>query len=285
MLYRLDLAKKRQLTLLGRTNENPPWRHDGRRLPYNHLILIVSGECACRIEEFLFHAVTGDLIFIPAEKFYKLTTNDHCEYCFGCFYMDYELADEKSPAIFTRKLPQKDQKFWLPDVDEKIICLSDHVKLSEADFARILAIFTRCQTLSMSGKYSDRLLIDTHFDELLLYASKAACDDPAKHSTGLSLDRMINYIDEHYSDKITPESLSERFGLSKEHICALFKEQFDVSVSEYVHSVKLNHATELLSNSAMNISQIADYLGYSSVYYFSKLFKARFGVSPSKYKA
>ncbi len=40
---------------------------------------------------------------------------------------------------------------------------------------------------------------------------------------------------------------------------------------------------DLLSNSAMNISQIAEYLGYSSVYYFSRLFKRRCGVSPISY--
>ena len=83
--------------------------------------------------------------------------------------------------------------------------------------------------------------------------------------------------------KRQPESLSERFSLSKEHICSLFRGELGITVSEYVNMVKLNHAVELLSNSSMNVSQISEYLGYSSVYYFSRLFKRRYGVSPTGY--
>ena len=86
MLYKLDLNQDIFTEIIGRTNENPPWRHKGRVMPYNHLMLIVSGSCACRIEDRLFKALPGDLLFIPANSFYKLTTADHCEYCFACFY-------------------------------------------------------------------------------------------------------------------------------------------------------------------------------------------------------
>ena len=86
MLYKLDLSQNIFPEIIGRTNENPPWRHKGRVMPYNHLMLIVSGSCACRIEDRLFKALPGDLLFIPANSFYKLTTADHCEYCFACFY-------------------------------------------------------------------------------------------------------------------------------------------------------------------------------------------------------
>ena len=111
-----------------------------------------------------------------------------------------------------------------------------------------------------------------------------ACGEAFSETAPLSLDRMVGYIGEHFSEKIMLDSLSARFGLSKEHICSLFRNEFGMSVGGYINSVKLDRAMELLSNSSMNVSQIADYLNYSSVYYFSRLFKSRFGFSPSHYK-
>lgn len=284
MLYKLELSQNNYITILGRTNENPPWRHDGRKVSYNHLILIVSGSCACRIEDRLFKALPGDLLFIPADKFYKLTTVDHCEYCFACFYAGYKTADKRELSACLATLPGMEKKFYLCKPDAKQICLSDHVTLTESEAARMLALFTKCQTLGMSGKYLDRLMIDAHFDELLISACEAACRGGTQRPTSLSLDRMTGYIVEHFNEKVTPDSLSKVFGLSKEHICNLFKSGLGMTVSEYVNMVKLDRALELLSNSSMNISQIAEYLGYSSVYYFSKVFKSRFGVSPSRCK-
>lgn len=284
MRYKLDLSAERRLEVLGRTNENPPWRHNGRSLSWNHLLLIVSGTCTCRIESRTFYAVRGDIVFIPAGKYYKLSTTDHCEYCFACFYAGYQPADEADISEMFKKLPTPEKKFFLPEQKNRVICIPDHVRLPDTDYAKLLSLFTRCQMLEASGNCFDRILIDTCFDALLLYVSGAAFRNPMSGTTNLSLERMTRYIGEHFNERISLDTLAKKFGLSKEHICALFRSGFDMTVSEYVNTVKLEHATELLSNSSMNISQIADYLGYSSVYYFSRVFKARFGASPSKYK-
>ena len=284
MLYKIDLSDKHIINILGRTNENPPWRHDGRIVNYNHLLLIVSGSCACRIGDRLFKATPGDLIFIPAHKFYKLTTVDHCEYCFACFYAEYESAEETDISYCLRKLPDAEKRFFLYKDEKRPICLAEQLHLGEAENARMLALFTRCQTLAVTRSYLDRLMIDAHFDELLINAAEAACRGGTKRVSSLSLDRMTGYIGENISERITPDSLSKAFGLSKEHICSLFRSGLGMTVSEYVNMIKLDRAMELLSNSSMNISQISEYLGYSSVYYFSKIFKSRFGVSPSHYK-
>ena len=84
MLYKFHLQDVKVL-LLGRTNENPPWRHEGRKTAYHHVVLILSGSCKCRIEHRTYDLAAGDLLYIPGEKFYKFTTKDHCEYFFACF--------------------------------------------------------------------------------------------------------------------------------------------------------------------------------------------------------
>lgn len=284
MLYKLDLQKKHCAEILGRTNENPPWRHGGRAVSYNHLCLIVSGNCECRIGDRSFDVEAGDLVFIPADTYYKLTTSDYCEYYFACFAGKHEHATEADLSKCLGKMPEMPKKFYIPATPEKEICVADHIKLGKTAKARVLTLFNRCHILCASANYLDRLKTDAVFDELLLCACEAACGEAFSETAPLSLDRIVRYIGEHFSEKITLDSLSARFGLSKEHICSLFRNEFGMSVGGYINSVKLDRAMELLSNSSMNVSQIADYLNYSSVYYFSRLFKTRFGFSPSHYK-
>ena len=165
-----------------------------------------------------------------------------------------------------------------------MICLVEHTHPDAATYSNLLALFTRGQSLYSTGRYLDRLMIDIYFHEMLIFASKTACSGNERCGKySLSLERMLRYIDQNFTGRISPESLSERFSLSKEHICSLFRGELGMTVSEYVNMVKLNHAVELLSNSSMNVSQISEYLGYSSVYYFSRLFKRRYGVSPTGY--
>lgn len=51
----------------------------------------------------------------------------------------------------------------------------------------------------------------------------------------------------------------------------------------YVNHLKLEKSKELIGKAELNITQISNYLGYSSVHYFSRQFKQKYGMSPSEY--
>jgi AraC-like DNA-binding protein len=70
--------------------------------------------------------------------------------------------------------------------------------------------------------------------------------------------------------------------ISESYAERLFKKHFGITATEYIHNEKLYYACELLRNTGLNISAIADYLGYTDVFYFSRRFKRKFGVSPTK---
>ena len=282
MLYKLALGSV-GLSMLGRTNENPPWRHNGRSTDYHHLILVIAGQCALRVEGRRYQMERGGLAYIPAKKYYRLTTDDHCEYAFACFFVDSAIAEEEEGRRMLRTLPEPERRFYLPQIESDEICLSEFAQMEDAAYSNLLALFTHCQRLSASGRFLDRLMIESCFREMLIQAAEVMSGGAFETKYSLSLERMLKYIDQNFTERMTPELLGKRFSLSAEHICALFRREMGMTVSAYVNEVRLNHAVDLLSYSAMNISQIAEYLGYSSVYYFSRLFKRRYGVSPTSY--
>jgi AraC-like DNA-binding protein len=80
------------------------------------------------------------------------------------------------------------------------------------------------------------------------------------------------------------DELSGIANMSRSHLCHQFRFYFKTSISNYVTRKRMAIAQSLLFNIDMRLTQIAEILGYSDIYQFSKQFKKTFGVSPSQYR-
>ena len=82
----------------------------------------------------------------------------------------------------------------------------------------------------------------------------------------------------------TIKSLSKRVGLNPNKLQRGFQHFYDVSVNQYLHNIRLEHAKELLLNTDYSMAQIVEAVGLSSNSYFSKIFKEQYGEKPSQYR-
>ena len=95
----------------------------------------------------------------------------------------------------------------------------------------------------------------------------------------------VDYLHQHYLETdFRLSALAERSNMSQRYFETLFFRKFKTTPKEYVLSMKLSFAKELLSNEKTSVTDVAIFLGYSDIYYFSKLFKAKTGFSPSEYR-
>lgn len=101
-------------------------------------------------------------------------------------------------------------------------------------------------------------------------------------STEESLPAILNYIDTHFLELLSLEELSSRFGYTYSHICKVFKKTYGMTPGNHLRAKKMEHASVLLKK-GKNLSEIAELLGYSTPYNFSRAFKEVYGVSPGKY--
>lgn len=97
------------------------------------------------------------------------------------------------------------------------------------------------------------------------------------------LQQILAYMDEKVAEPITIEQICHKFFLSRTSLQALFKLYLHNSPKSYLLSIKLQKSKELIRENQYTISEIADMLGFSSIHYFSRLFKKYFDVSPSEY--
>ncbi len=91
---------------------------------------------------------------------------------------------------------------------------------------------------------------------------------------------VLSYIHTHYSEKLTAETLMKLSHLSRSTFDRRFQKAVGRPVGEYINSFRLSQAALLLERTRYSLSQIAEKVGISDQFYFSKLFKRKFGISP-----
>lgn len=96
--------------------------------------------------------------------------------------------------------------------------------------------------------------------------------------------QFCDYLSENYEKIITMDEMAEQFNLSKDYFGKIFKQNMNAAFSYFYTLVKMEYAKELLITGNYKTYQISEMLGYSSVDYFSKVFKEYMGETPSKFK-
>ena len=99
-----------------------------------------------------------------------------------------------------------------------------------------------------------------------------------------SLKKALDYININYMHHLTLEDVSRHIYLNKTYISQLFNKCLGISFVNYLESVRIHKAQELLQKTSESIAIIAEKTGYSSQSYFTKAFGKRVGMSPQKYR-
>lgn len=107
---------------------------------------------------------------------------------------------------------------------------------------------------------------------------------PIKSSDKILLERILRVINDNISNsELNVDFLSKNVGLSRVHLYRKVKELTNQSTHDFIKTIRMNKAAELLSQHKINISDVAYALGFSNLSHFSNVFKSFHGMSPTEY--
>ena len=98
------------------------------------------------------------------------------------------------------------------------------------------------------------------------------------------IEKAIHYFNENYTSDISIEAYAKEHAISKNWFIRCFKQIMKVTPMQYIISLRISSAKNLLENSDKAITEIANAVGYDNPLYFSRIFRKFTGVSPSTYK-
>jgi two-component system, response regulator YesN len=92
------------------------------------------------------------------------------------------------------------------------------------------------------------------------------------------------YIEAHYAEALTLETVAEYVELSPFYFSKLFKDRFGMTFIDFVTDVRIRQAKHFLKEGALSLKEICYSIGYKDPNYFSRVFKKHTGLSPTEYR-
>ena len=98
------------------------------------------------------------------------------------------------------------------------------------------------------------------------------------------INRITDYLNEHYAESLTLKQISEKFFISESHLSHVFKKETGLSPIQFMMQRRIGEAQSLLVETSLAIQEIEDKLGFSDSAHFSKMFKKCVGITPKEYR-
>lgn len=109
-------------------------------------------------------------------------------------------------------------------------------------------------------------------------------DNRKSHNIELK-DRIIGYIGEHYGDmNLSVTVIADEMRMNPSYLSTFFKEQTDITLTDYINTVRIEKAEEFIRDKSLTISDISVKLGYGTTNSFIRVFKKYKGLTPGEYR-
>ncbi|UJF33000.1 helix-turn-helix transcriptional regulator [Paenibacillus hexagrammi] len=129
------------------------------------------------------------------------------------------------------------------------------------------------------------VMCESLFAEVLVHVQRECDQGAGTRHTELLLIQMKEYLQDHYREQVTKEELGAAVGRSPNYTATLFRGLTGQTISDYVHALRVKTAIYMLRHSALNVTEIAEFVGYADPSYFYRIFKKLTGEVPTTYLA
>lgn len=245
-------------------------------LPHYHenyeFYLLISGKCEYHFSNRTYELVPGDVIvtepYVPHRVIYNSHQSENKRFLFNVH-----------PRYLLKYYSQE-----IVDSFFKDISIASKFSLNEDDLNMITEF---SKELDFEEKKNNGKLSFIPLGNILALVSKYHTADinfETKDTKSPHINRIIDYMNTHIDSRITLDIIEKNLYISKKTINDLFKKNFNMTPSAYLSKLRIQNAIFLLAKSNYSIAKISTLCGFSTNFYFSKIFKANTGYTPSEFK-
>ncbi|MDD3224528.1 MAG: AraC family transcriptional regulator [Clostridium sp.] len=242
------------------------------------ILYFTSGKGLLRCNKECFTVNEGDIVNINSrEMHYIESLDDKFNFCVIRVNLPFLFSDEVDSCQTKYLAPLAENhilfKNLIKNDSEVLNCVKTIIKeYLKKDIGYELAVKAHLYNLIV-------LFLRNYIDELITEKERTLRINNFKRFY-----KVFQYIDDNYDKKIGNEVLSNIANISTCYFCRMFKEITGKTTTEYVNGIRLKKSIELLKTGNMNITEIAINCGFNDVNYFSRVFKRKYSVSPTKFK-
>lgn len=251
--------------------------HENQGYPLNwhkeiEILFVLKGSIDVKVRNTHHHLGPDDLILINSYEVHELET-----------------ADDESVILVFQFDPYFYQKYYSNFTDIQFECNTTSVNISTSIYDMIREKLTMMKWLDLNrdNTYQIKILkMSLELIEVLLdyFKKNIIYDRMNNDQIQKRLIRIIEYVSNNYSEKITLSHLAKEEYISVHYLSKFFKNQMGIGFNKYLNTYRLNKSMVDLLNSNKNILDIALDHGFSNAKCYSKTFKETYNTSPSVFR-
>lgn len=268
---------------------NPPWYLRERVIFDYELLYIKSGEVDVKIENKIYRGIPGDIFLFRPKQIHSIRIvgdkplrQPHIH--FDLFY-EQDSPDVKVCFKPFEALSDKEKKMFRSDIVDRFANpFPSYIRLqSPLTFEKML--FDVIHEFNSRIPYYEFALKGLFIQLWTQLLREVYWSNNPHIMTNMDLlIKIKKYLDLNLNREITLEDIEEFAHLSKSYVSHIFKKTFGITPIKYHLMARINKAREMIQFSANSMNQIADELGFQSIYSFSRAFKKFEKVPPSFYR-
>ena len=284
---RRELEKHGTETFPMTVNHDDLWSFEGKNVPIHwhndlEINLIREGEAVFQVYQKSYRVRTGEGFLLNRNVPHSCSSpgNEHVRYSTILVRPDFLYGDFGSdverkcfqPFLQNSAIPC----IYLTGFDENGKEILQKLNQVEEAFDRKRF----CYELKIKGLLCEAfaVILYGHRQELTKFV-------PANLQELERLEKMLNYLNMHFTEVISLQDLADQVHLSREVCCRLFKKMTGKTITGYLEEYRVNKSFSLVQSGQYSMTQITEMVGFSNPSRFASAFRKRFGCNPGEYNS
>lgn len=284
---RRELEKHGTETFPMTVNHDDLWSFEGKNVPIHwhndlEINLIREGEAVFQVYQKSYRVRTGEGFLLNRNVPHSCSSpgNEHVRYSTILVKPDFLYGDFGSdverkcfqPFLQNSAIPC----IYLTGFDENGKEILQKLNQVEEAFDRKRF----CYELKIKGLLCEAfaMILYGHRQELTKFV-------PANLQELERLEKMLNYLNMHFTEVISLQDLADQVHLSREVCCRLFKKMTGKTITGYLEEYRVNKSFSLVQSGQYSMTQITEMVGFSNPSRFASAFRKRFGCNPGEYNS
>lgn len=242
--------------------------------------LVTEGSVDFLLPNCNYHVKAGNGIFINTQQVHFIKNRNTSPSSYLCLDIPpaFIYPDERS------RLYQKYIKPIVKNPYPKVLLFSKRIPEEHM----LLQSIQHIQTLLKDE--SDFMELDIHTEIITMWKTtfrlltKNCLPAPVEDNDNDRLKLLLQYLLDHYTEKITLEDISEQLSISTSECCRFFKKATGQPLFSYLKNLRINKSMDLLKDPEMSISEIANAVGFCNQSYYTDCFRKAKNITPKKYR-
>lgn len=232
------------------------------------IIYFEKGKCEITIEDKKYTCTDGDLMIITPFVMHKMKSDTSLK------LKNYYIHFDVSPIFMHNNFSSNMQSV-----------VNKRIKIKDNNAIKIL--FKILKNEINNGEIGYRVIYETVLLQILTLIYRENANSIINYKINHRYRNITNncaeYIYDNIDKKITPSDLCKFLDISQTTLLNAFKYSFNLSPVKFIQLIKVKYAEQLFKTKKLSVKEVSEKLGFSSPFYFSKVFKSYFDCSPKQY--